>query len=98
MNAPAPIIRDFKLFEKNTLKGFDVELPSGMILAGCQLHQKNDATWIGLPARPYTTDAGAQSWVKIVDFKDRETRDRFQDSVKPLAVEALERAKAEAAA
>jgi hypothetical protein len=93
-SGPAPLILNFKVIGKNTLKGFfDLELPSGMILAGCQLHQKNESKWIGLPARPYTTDAGTQTWTKIVDFRDKQTRDRFQDSVTPLAIAAYERAR-----
>lgn len=98
MSAPAPIIRNFKPFEKNTLKGFfDVRLASGMILCGCTLHEKNNRFWIGLPAKPYTTDSGSQSWVKLIDFEDKKTHERFQEIMTPLAVAAYERAKAEAA-
>ena len=64
-----------------------------MILSGCQLCKNEKSTWVGLPGRPYTTDSGATSWVKIIDFRDRETRERFQDLVTPLAVEAFERAR-----
>jgi hypothetical protein len=81
-------IKNFKRFEKNTLRGFfDVELPSGMILCGCSLHEKEGKRWIGLPAKQYSKPDGAQSWVKIVDFADREKARQFQDIVLP-AVEA----------
>jgi hypothetical protein len=99
MTPPQPIILNFKPFEKNTLRGFfDLELPSGMILAGCALHLKNDQWWVGLPSKPYTAADGTQSWTKIVDFRDAKTRNRFQETVTPLALAAFERAKAEAAA
>ena len=77
MTAASPVIRNFKPSQKNTLRGFfDVELSSGMILCGCTLHQKGDHFWISLPAKSYTTESGLQSWVKIVDFRDKATHDR----------------------
>jgi hypothetical protein len=85
-------IRNFKPFEKNTLRGFfDVELPSGIILCGCTLHEREGKRWIGLPAKPYTKDDGSQSWVKIVDFADREKAKQFQESVLPAVVAAFDR-------
>ena len=53
------------------MKGFfDLELASGMMLAGCTLHD----------------------WVKIVDFRDKETGYRFQQMIVSLAVEAWQKA------
>jgi hypothetical protein len=97
MTTPAPVVLNFKPVEKKSLRGFfDVELPSGMILSGCTLHESHGKFWVGLPGRPYAKPDGSQSWVKIVDFRDKATRDRFQQTVTPLAIEAFERA-AEAA-
>jgi hypothetical protein len=94
MNATAPIIRNFKPYEKNTLKGFfDLRLASGMILCGCTLHEKNNRFWIGLPAKPYTTDSGSQTWAKLIDFEDKKTHERFQTIMTPLAIAALEQAR-----
>jgi hypothetical protein len=76
-------ILNFRAFEKNTL-------PSGMVLCGCTLHEKEGKRWIGLPAKPYTKDDGSQSWAKIVDFIDRDKAKRFQELVLPAAVAALE--------
>ena len=99
MTAPAPTIINYKVLEKNTLKGFfDVELASGLLICGCTLHEKNGKFWIGMPAKPYEKHDGSQSWTKIVDFRDKATSDQFQQMVTPLAAEALERAKAEVAA
>jgi hypothetical protein len=98
MSAP-PLIQNFKPYSKNTLLGFfDVELPSGMILAGCCLHEKNGHYWTGLPGRQYTKDDGTQWWSKVVDFRDKTTHRKFQDLVTPLAVAALEQARTRGAA
>jgi hypothetical protein len=91
IDGPQARILAFKPFEKNTLRGFfDLELPSGMILAGCQLHEKDNKYWVGLPAKPYTKDDGSQSWVKFVDFADRERAKQFQDLVLPAVLAAFE--------
>ena len=85
-------ILDLKQFEKNTLRAFfSLELASGLILRGCTLHTKNGKFWVGLPAKPYTTDTGAQSWAAIVDFRDKRTAARFQEMATAAAVEAFER-------
>ena len=82
-------ILDFKPFEKNTLRAFfSLELASGLILRGCTLHTKNGKFWIGLPAKPYTTDTGTQSWAAIIDFRDKQTAARFQEMATAAAVEA----------
>jgi hypothetical protein len=99
MQAPPATILDFKLYSKNTLRGFfDLRLASGMILRGCMLHSKGDRFWIALPAKSYTNEAGEQAWCRIIDFSNKETRDRFQQTITPLAVEALEQAKVRGAA
>jgi hypothetical protein len=83
-------IKNIKPFEKNTLRAFfDVELPSGMILCGCTLHENSGKQWIGLPAKPYAKPDGSQSWVKIVDFVDRARADQFRDLVLPAVLEAM---------
>ena len=64
-----------------------------IVLCGCTLHEKNNRFWIGLPAKPYTTDSGSQSWVKLIDFEDKKTHERFQEIMTPLAIAALEQAR-----
>jgi hypothetical protein len=99
MIAPAPVVLNFKALDRNSLRGFfDVELPSGLILVGCQLHESHGKYWVGMPARPWTKPDGTQSYVKIVDFVDKATAARFQQTIAPLAVAAYERAKGEVAA
>jgi hypothetical protein len=88
---PQVRILAFKPFEKNTLRGFfDLELPSGMILSGCTLHEKDDKYWVGLPGKPYTAADGSQAWTRIIDFRDAKTRNKFQESITPLARVAYE--------
>jgi hypothetical protein len=90
--APSPIVLNFKPLERNTLRGFfDLELPSGLVLSGCTLHEKDGKFWTGLRAKPWTKPDGSQSWSKVIDFRDRETSDKFQRTVTPIAIVALER-------
>lgn len=71
--------REFKPFEKNTLRGFvSLELPSGLILHGFTLHEKNGSRWIGMPAKEFTKSDGIKSWVPQIEFASKEARDRFQ--------------------
>ena len=64
----------------DSLQGFlTLVLPSGMVLHDCTYHERSDgARWIGLPARQYEKDDGSKSWVRLIDFRDRPIRDRFQ--------------------
>ena len=74
-------VREWKPFEKNTLRGFlSIELPSGMILHGLTVHQKDDSRWVGLPAKEYTKD-GERSWIPQVEFASKAARERFQACV-----------------
>jgi hypothetical protein len=83
-------ISNVKPLLKNTLRGFfDVELPSGLKLNGCQLHEKNDRRWIGLPAREWAKPDGSKSWTPMVEIPDRDARDKFMAAVVPLAERAL---------
>jgi hypothetical protein len=92
MTAPAPVVLNFKAFEKNSLKGFfDLEMPSGLILRGCQLHESHWKRSVGVPARPYEAADGTQSWARIVDFRDRRASVRFQEMATAAAVVAYER-------
>ena len=71
-------VREWKSFEKNTLRGFlSVELPSGMILHDCTIHQKNGSRWIGLPARQYEK-GGTKTWAPLIEFASKEAREKFQ--------------------
>jgi hypothetical protein len=44
-----------------------------------------------MPAKPYATDTGGQSWAAIVDFRDKRTAARFQELATAAAVAAYQR-------
>jgi hypothetical protein len=72
-------VREWKPFERNTLRGFlSIELPSGLILHGCTLHEKTGSRWVGLPAREYQKD-GERIWSPLIEFSTREVRQAFQE-------------------
>ena len=84
--APFPAIINFKPLDKNTLRAvFDIQLPSGLIICGAMLHVKNDRWWVALPGKPYQKPDGSTSWSKILDFRDKETHEKFQQAITPLA-------------
>jgi hypothetical protein len=89
----------FRPCEKNTLRAFfDLQLASGIVLRGCTLHLTCGRHWTGLPAKPFKTAGGADSWSPIVDFTDKTTRDRFQRQATAAALEAYKLAREEAVA
>lgn len=72
-------VREFKPFQKNALQAFfSLELPSGMILNDCLLHQKNGSRWVNLPAREYAKPGGEKSWMPLIEFASKDARERFQ--------------------
>jgi hypothetical protein len=92
IDGAAAIAVNFKRLERNSLRGFfDLALAAGVILRGCFLHEKNDRFWVGLPGKPYTAADGTQAWANIVDFRDKEHRDRFQEMATQAALAAYRR-------
>lgn len=72
------IARDFRAYEKNTLKGYvSIETPSGLIVREITLHEKEGSRWLGMPSRAYTKADGSQGYMPQVDFKDSQARSRF---------------------
>jgi hypothetical protein len=72
----------FKPYQKNTLMGFiDIEAPSGLIIHGCTLHQKNGSRWVGLPSKQFKKDDGSSGWTPVIEFATRDAADRFRDAV-----------------
>ena|SRR6266436_23852 len=71
-------VSEWKPYAKNTLCGFlTITMPSGMVLHGCSLHEKNESRWIGLPSQKFVKDDGSSSYTPIVEFTTKEARDRF---------------------
>jgi hypothetical protein len=59
----------------------DVQLPSGLVVRGLTIHRKGERRWIGLPARSYESDSGSVSWAPVIEIPDRQTRERFEESI-----------------
>jgi hypothetical protein len=87
-------VANFKPITKNTLQGiFDLELPFGVILRGCTLHEKDGKRWIGWPGKPYEKQDGSKSWTNIIDFVDNRSKYLLQDEALPLVVTAMAEAR-----
>jgi hypothetical protein len=84
------LVTNVRKLSKGSLRGFfDLELPSGIKLNGCQLFEKDGRRWIGLPSKEWVKPDGSKSWVPIVEIPDRADRDKFNAAVLPLAERAL---------
>jgi hypothetical protein len=81
-------IKDFRPYERNTLKGFLTVLlqPSGLEIRDLTVHQKGDRRWVNMPSRPYQNSEGKTSYSFIILFPDKERSQRFQD----VALKALD--------
>lgn len=71
----------------NTPRGFiTLQLPSGIVLHGCSLHEAGDRRWVGLPSKPQldqdgrhrVDERGKRLYSPCVEIPDRATRDRFE--------------------
>jgi len=82
------LVSNWKAYEKNTLRGFfSLNLPSGLVIHNCTLHEKDGSRWIGLPARQYSKDDGSTSYALLIEFATKEARQQFQT----MALEAVDR-------
>ena len=91
MTATAPVVLNFKALENNSLV-FRPRAAVGAAPLRMPASQSHGKFWVGMPAKPYAKPDGSQSWVKIVDFRDKATGYRFQQMIVPLAVEAWQKA------
>lgn len=75
-------IDSVKPYTKNTLRAFvDFELTEiGLLVHGATLHEKDDARWISLPSREYSTAEG-RAWAPLLECPDKYAKYRLQDSV-----------------
>jgi hypothetical protein len=75
---------------KGTLIGFfDLEMPSGLIVRGAMLFEKNGKRWIGFPSKEWVKSDGTKGYMPLLEFADRSISDKFQAQVLPLAERAL---------
>lgn len=83
-------ISNEKRINKNTLIGvFDIEMPSGLIVRGAMLFEKNGRRWVGFPSKEWTKPDGTKSYSPLLEFSSKEIADKFQTLVLPLAERVL---------
>jgi hypothetical protein len=89
--APKFTASNWRALNKNSLLGtFDLLLPSGMVLCGCQLLQKGESRWVGLPSTRYAKQDGTLSdHKKVIDFNTPQAKARFQEFAKAAIDELL---------
>jgi hypothetical protein len=79
-----------KQLRKGTLLGFfDLEMPSGLIVRGAMLFEKNGKRWIGFPSKEWVKSDGTKGYMPLLEFADRAIADKFQFQVLPAVEKAL---------
>ena len=78
-------VESFKPLTSNTLRGFvTVIIPEMRLkIIDLSVHEKNEARWVGLPAKPQITrdgtvrkdDRGKVAYSSVLEFTDKATRD-----------------------
>lgn len=75
-------ISNWKEMRKGTLQGFfTVTTPSGMVIHGCSLFEKEGRRWVGMPSRIVDKPDGKKAYIAHVDFTTKEISQKFQDMV-----------------
>jgi len=83
-------ITNAKLLNRKSLVGsFDLEMPSGLIVRGAMLFEKDGRRWVSFPSKEWTKQDGTKGYFPLLEFASREIGDKFQKQVLPLAEEAL---------
>jgi hypothetical protein len=84
------IVTNPKQMRKGTLLGFfDLEMPSGLIIRGAMLFEKNGKRWVGFPSKEWVKADRTKGYMPLLEFADRLISDRFQAAVLPVAEMAL---------
>ena len=76
------MVRDYRPYEKNTLKAFVALeiLDIGMTIKDCTVHQRDGRAWIGFPGKKFTDKEGNDQWTNILEIKDDDKREEFRSS------------------
>jgi DNA-binding cell septation regulator SpoVG len=76
------VISGWKPLTKGTLCGFfSATLHSSMVIHDMTLHEKNEARWVGMPAREWTDSKGGKQYAKLIEFANRRVADKFRDQI-----------------
>lgn len=89
MSEPRLVLREFRVVNKNTLRGFATfEFPNGMVIHEMPTHTKNGRSWVAFPAAPQIDNGsgtvrvvdGKTQYKRIIEWRDRDLSDRFSDA------------------
>ncbi len=84
------IISNPKPMRKGPLIGFvDLEMPSGLIVRGLMLFEKNNKRWCSFPSKEFSKQDGTKGYSPLLEFSSRDISDRFQSAVVPLVEKSL---------
>jgi len=83
-------ITNQRILRKNSLVGaFYLELPSGLIIRGVMLFEKNGKRWVSFPSKEYVKPDGTKQYSPLLEFVNRDIADKFQALVLPLVEQVL---------
>ena len=83
-------VSNTKLLRKNSLVGsFDLEMPSGLVVRGAMLFEKNSRRWVNFPSKEWTDNSGTKKYFPLLEFNSKETADKFQAAVLPVVERAF---------
>jgi hypothetical protein len=95
MPGPRMTLETFKALRKGALVGFaTVRLPNGLLIGDCPICTSHGKTWASLPSKPildrdgrHVEEGGKKKYAPILQWKDRETADRWSVAVVELVRE-----------
>ena len=83
-------VTNAKILRKGALVGvFTLQTPSGLIVHGAMLFEKNGKRWVNFPSKEFTKPDGTKGYLPLLEFADRSIADKFQRQVLPIAEEVL---------
>jgi hypothetical protein len=84
MPEPRLVLRDYRPFAKNTLRGFATfEFPSGLVIHDITVHVKGERAWVAFPGVPQLDNGtvkqieGKPQYKRIIEWRDRDLTDGF---------------------
>jgi hypothetical protein len=65
-------VTNAKLLRKNSLIGsFDLEMPSGLIVRGAMLFDKDGSRWVNFPSKEWTKSDGTKAIFRFLNLRRR---------------------------
>jgi hypothetical protein len=92
VDCPRMTLEAFKPLVKGALRGFaTVRLPIGLVIADVPICTSHGKVWASLPSKPildrdgrHVEDGGKKKYASILQWKDRDTADRWSAVVVEL--------------